>query len=440
MPSDSHLNKTPAAQARGYDQVIDFFNNIGLSREASMYVKMFRDIVPWQFTVVLISAESLKRSSRTVALDLSYLCSLGLYPVIVLDNLQGAEGNLVKPLEDLPVKKSTQGGLIRKLTLTNNRLVNTVTAAGGRASSIYNEIFSLKTPVPKEPDFDFRLLVDYIDLAPIKSTVRNQHIPVISPLVMDTSGRMTVISAEKVSKALCKRIAPQKFIVINEQGGILDRNGNLVQNIILSTDYQSLLDSNMLDDSARQQLEASVRLLREVPNLTLQFASAGNLLYELFTVKGQGTYIRAGHEIRQADSFDKLDTDALRELIEDGFGKKLVEDYFEKKPRQVFYEQNYHGVIVVKPLEGDIYYLDKFVVGRKWQGEGMGAPLWRELTKHYSKIIWRASPNNPINRWYLEQTEGFQRTQQWNVYWIGLTPSEVGNLIEQVKSIRKTVV
>lgn len=440
MPSDSYLNKTPATQARGYDQVIDFFNNIGLSREASMYTKMFRDIVPWQFTVVLISAESLKRSSRTVALDLSYLCSLGLYPVIVLDNFQAAVGNLVKPLEDLPVKKGTQGGLIRKLTLTNNRLVNAVSASGGRATSIYNEIFSLKTPVPKEPDFDFRLLVDYIDLAPIKSTVRNQHIPVISPLVMDSSGRMTVISAEKVSKALCKRIAPQKFIVINEQGGILDRNGNLVQNIILSTDYQSLLDSNMLDDSARQQLEASVRLLREVPNLTLQFASAGNMLYELFTVKGQGTYIRAGHEIRRADSFDKLDTTALRELIEDGFGKKLVEDYFEKKPHQVLYEQNYHGVIVVKPLEGDIYYLDKFVVGRKWQGEGMGAPLWRELTKNYSKIIWRASPNNPINRWYLEQAEGFQRTQQWNVYWIGLTPSEVGNLIERVKSIRRTVV
>ena len=190
MPSDSYLNKTPATQARGYDQVIDFFNNIGLSREASMYVKMFRNIVPWQFTVVLISAESLKRSSRTVALDLSYLCGLGLYPVIVLDNFQAAVGNLVKPLEDLPVKKSTQGGLIRKLTLANNRLVNAVSASGGRATSIYNEIFSLKTPVPKEPDFDFRLLVDYIDLAPIKSTVRNQHIPVISPLVMDSSGRM----------------------------------------------------------------------------------------------------------------------------------------------------------------------------------------------------------------------------------------------------------
>ena len=440
MSSDSHLNKKAATLARGYDQVIDFFNNIGLSREASMYVKMFRDIVPWQFAVVLISAESLKRSSQTVALDLSYLCSLGIYPVIVLDNLQDAGGNLVNPLKSPAVSKGKQGERIRKLTLTNNRLVNAVTEAGGRAASIYNEIFSLKTPIPEEPDFDFLLLVKHIDLAPIKSTVRNQHIPVISPLVMDTSGRMTVISAEKVSKALCKRISPQKFIVINEQGGICDRNGELVRNIILSTDYQSLLDSKLLDESAGQQLEASVRLLREVPNLTLQFASAGNLLYELFTVKGQGTYIRAGHEIRQADSFEKLDTDTLRQLVEDGFGKKLVDDYFQEKPHQVFYERNYHGLIVVKPLEGDIYYMDKFVVGRKWQGEGMGAPLWRELTKNYSKIIWRASPNNAINRWYQEQAEGFQRSQQWNVYWIGLSPSEVARLIGRVKNIRKTVV
>jgi len=440
MPSDSYLNKKAATRARGYDQVIDFFNNIGLSREASMYVKMFRDIVPWQFAVVLISAESLKRSSRTVALDLSYLCSLGLYPVIVLDNSQDAASNLVKPLKSPPVSKGKPGERIRRLTMINNRLVNAVTAAGGRASSIYNEIFSLKTPVSEEPDFDFLLLVKHIDLAPIKSAVRNQNIPVISPLVMDTSGRMSVISAEKVSKALCKRISPQKFIVINEQGGICDRNGELVRNIILSTDYQSLLDSNLLDESARQQLEASVRLLREVPNLTLQFASAGDLLYELFTVKGQGTYIRAGHEILRAESFDKLDTRALRRLIEDGFGRKLVDDYFREKPHQVFYEGNYHGVIVVKPLEGDIYYMDKFVVGRKWQGEGMGAPLWRELTKCYSKIIWRASPNNAINRWYQEQADGFQRTGQWNVYWIGLSPSEVAGLIDRVRAIRRTVV
>ena len=439
MPSDSHLNKSPVKRARGYDQVIDFFSNIGLSREATMYVKMFRNIVPWQFAVVLISAESLKRSSKTVALDLSYLCGLGLYPVIVLDNFQGVLGNRVEPQESPPERKGKAGEQIRKLTLTNNRLVNAVTAAEGRATSIYNEIFSLKTPVPKEPDFDFRLLVEHIDLAPIKSTVRNQHIPVISPLVMDSDGRLTVINAEKVSKALGKRIAPQKFIVINEQGGILDRNSELVRNIILSTDYRTLLDSDLLDQAARQQLEATVRLLREVPNLTLQFASAGNLLYELFTVKGQGTYIRAGHEIRQAGSFDKLDTGALRELMEDGFGRKLAEDYFQDKPHQVFYERDYHGVIVVKPLEGDIFYMDKFVVGRKWQGEGMGAPLWRELTKYYGKIIWRASPNNAINRWYQEQAEGFQRTGQWDVYWIGLSPSEVARLIDRVTGIRKTV-
>ena len=249
-----------------------------------------------------------------------------------------------------------------------------------------------------------------------------------------------MVSAEKVSKALCKRVIPQKFIVISEQGGILDTSGKLVRNIILSTDYNSLMSPGRLDDTARGQLEAGVRVIREVPELTLQFASAGNFLFELFTVKGQGTYIRAGHEVCQAKSFDKLDKEALRSLIEDGFNKKLVQDYFQEQPHCVFYEQNYHGLIVVKPLEGDIFYLDKFVVGQQWQGEGMGAPLWRELTKHYSKIIWRASSANPINRWYKDQAEGFQRTPEWNIYWIGLSPAEVGKLIDRVKNIRKTVV
>lgn len=434
-------NKLSPASTRGYDQVIDFFSNIGLSREASMYVKMFRDIVPWRFAVLLISAETLERSVKAVALDLAYLCGLNLYPVIVLDNLQVAGGNLVRPAAQSGSQKlKAPGRRIRDLVATSSRLVSAVTAAGGKAAGVHNEIFSLRTPQPEKPDFDFRILAGHLNLAPLKSLVKNRHIPVISPVAMDSRGQLRMISAEKVAKALCKRIEPQKFIVISEQGGILDRRGELIRNIILSTDYKSLIASGELDENALQQLEAGVRVLREVPNLTLQFASAGNLLYELFTVKGQGTYIRAGHEIREARSFKGLDLERLRELIEDGFDKTLVEDYFREAPHRVLYERNYHGVIVVKPLEGDIFYLDKFVVGRRWQGEGMGAPLWRELTKHYAKLIWRASPHNPINRWYLDQAEGFQRTPEWNIYWIGLTPKEVGQHIERVMKTRRTVV
>jgi acetylglutamate kinase len=177
-----------------------------------------------------------------------------------------------------------------------------------------------------------------------------------------------------------------------------------------------------------------------VPELTIQIATAGELLFELFTVKGRGTYIRTGHSILTADSFDKLDLSRLRQLMEDGFSKSLVPDYFDQPPHRVFYERDYHGAIVVKPLQGDIYYLDKFVVGPQWQGEGVGGPLWRELTKHYEKLIWRASPENPINRWYLEQADGFQRTEEWNIYWIGLIPSQVGTLISRVVETRRTVV
>ncbi len=430
----------PAPQARGYDRVIDFFSNIGARREAGMYVRMFRDVVPWRFAVVLISADTLEGSVRDVALDLAYLSGMNLYPVIVLDNLQGAGGKLVPARsagEDR--KELPQGRIIRKLSRINGKLVDEVHAAGGQAAGIFNEIFSLRTPMADDPEFDFRRMVEHLTLQPIRRTVAKRHIPVISPVVMDRNGVSRVVSAEKVSKALCARIRPQKFIVISEREGLVDTGGKLIKNIILSTDYKGLLAGGRLDRQALGQLEAAVRVLREVPDLTIQFASAGNLLQELFTVKGRGTYIRAGHEVRLAASFDELDVDKLRRLLEEGFGRTLAADYFNEPPHRVFYEQDYHGAIVVKPLEGDTFYLDKFVVGPRWQGEGMGAPLWRELTKHYEKIIWRAGPGNPINKWYLDQAEGFQRTPEWNIFWIGLNPREVGKLIERVRSFRRTV-
>ena len=441
MAADQEFNAPPPVRHGGYDQVIDFFNNIGARREAEMYVKMFRDVVPWRFAVVLISADTLQGSVREVALDLAYLSGMDLYPVIVLDNLQGAGGRMVprKSGQDGQVELP-QGQRIRKLARLNSKMVEEVMAAGGQAIGIFNEIFNLRTPAADDPEFDFRRLVEHITMQPVRKAVASGRIPVISPVVMDRNGAMRVVSAEKVSKALCARINPQKFIIISEREGIFDTDGRLIRNIILSTDYKGLAEGGKLDDVALGQLEAGVRVLREVPNLTIQFASAANLLQELFTVKGRGTYIRAGHEIRSANSFDKLDKAKLRRVLEDGFGRKLAEDYFNEPPHMVFYERHYHGAIVVKPLEGDTFYLDKFVVGRRWQGEGMGAPLWRELTKHYEKIIWRASPANPINRWYLDQAEGFQRTAEWNIYWIGLNPREVGKLIGRVSAIRRTVV
>jgi len=432
------LNAT-AADAKGYDLVIDFFSNIGLSREASMYLKMFRENVPWRFAVVLISAESLKRSWRTVALDLAYLSNLNLYPVIVLDNPQGAGGNLVPALEREERNAPRDGVQVKRLIRLNDRLVSAVYAAKGRAVSVLTQLFDLGAPISDDASFDFRRLVDHVNLVPIKNAVRNRQIPVVSPLALDSDGRVLTASAEKVAKAICARIQPQKFIVISEHEGIFDIQGNLVRNIILSSDYSQLLADGGLDERGQRQLHAAMRLLVAVPDLTLQFASAQNLIHELFTVKGRGTYIRAGHMIRMADSYDKLDLEKLRELIEDGFGRELVETYFTDKPERVFFEQDYHGVIVVKPLEGDIFYLDKFVVGQKWQGEGVGGPLWRELTKYYPKLIWRARSTNPINRWYLEQADGFQRTSQWNIYWLGLTPEEVGRLIPRVSAIPRTI-
>ncbi len=216
MPPEHPSLSALSPKAKGYDLVIDFFSNIGLSREASMYLKMFRNISPWKFAVVLISAESLRRCLKEVALDLAYLCGLSLYPVIVLDNLCSGEHSLVRPVGRPPARKYKTGQRIRKLSRTNSGLVSSITAAGGRAMGIYTELFSLNTPLPGDSEFDFRLLVDHLDLGPIKEAVRRKKIPVISPVVMDTDGRTEVINSEIVSNALCSRIQPQKFIVVSE--------------------------------------------------------------------------------------------------------------------------------------------------------------------------------------------------------------------------------
>ena len=66
-------------------------------------------------------------------------------------------------------------------------------------------------------------------------------------------------------------------------------------------------------------------------------------------------------------------------------------------------------------------YLDKFAVTAQAQGSGLGASLWSRLQAAVPRLFWRARPDNRIAGWYFGHAEGTHRTDEWVVFWYGLT-------------------
>jgi bifunctional N-acetylglutamate synthase/kinase len=149
-------------------------------------------------------------------------------------------------------------------------------------------------------------------------------------------------------------------------------------------------------------------------------------------------------EYKKYSSFGCIDHGKFRALVSNGFGRELVSDYFESlKPEYVCLAEagdEYVGAIVVEnPCQG-IMYLDKIVVACSYQGKGVGSELWEILNGDISSVLWRAKKENPINGFYLKKCEGMQKVVGWNIYWIGLTPSQLEIGIKYALAKKETLV
>jgi acetylglutamate kinase len=165
--------------------------------------------------------------------------------------------------------------------------------------------------------------------------------------------------------------------------------------------------------------------------------SATNLLKEIFTVKGSGTFIKS-YIIKDSCSLSDIDVPKLRSLLEDAFDKKLVENYFQSDIMEILYESDYEGVAIIKSIDG-IPYLDKFAVAKHRQETGLGSSIWHKLTKKYPKLVLRVTPKNPMNAFYAKQCSGCIKHHNWNVYWINLEKDEILKTVDKVVQLEKTI-
>ena len=67
-----------------------------------------------------------------------------------------------------------------------------------------------------------------------------------------------------------------------------------------------------------------------------------------------------------------------------------------------------------------IAYMDKFGVIPEAKGEGLGSAIFHEMRKEYPQVFWRSTNNNPINKFYFSIADGYQKTKDWEVFWIGI--------------------
>lgn len=406
--------------------IVRLLSNMASAKEIQQYLKRFSQLDAAKFAVVKVGGAILRDDMESLVSSLAFLQQVGLTPIVVhgvgpqLDEEMKAERITKETIDGLRVTTPEGLAVVRRVFQQENlRLVEALQAQGVRATSVTSGVF--ECVFLNKRKYGLVGKVAKVHTASIEAAIKVGSIPVIASLGETVGGQILNVNADWAANDLVMTLQPYKIIFLTGTGGLLDGDGELIDSINLSTEYDELMHQPWLHSGMKLKIEQIHDLLMQLPpSSSVSITRPDELAKELFTHRGSGTLVRRGEKIRCVESWKKLDLKRLKTLIESGFGRKLAPDYFTKtKPFRVFVSEHYRAALVLT-LEDGIPHLDKFAVSDDAQGEGLGRAAWLVMRASTPALFWRSRADNQVNEFYFDESDGCIKGEQWNVFWYGL--------------------
>ncbi|HRG46545.1 MAG TPA: hypothetical protein PLX69_20095 [Leptospiraceae bacterium] len=373
---------------RSTDQLQKFFEMTGNEADSLIFLKSFRSIDSEKFLLIYVDSEVVMESFSTFYYDLKMLHSLGLYPVILMSQ-----------------------DSISYIDLFFKGVFDSIKDSQ-KADELRCDLLPLSDSGVDE----------------IKTSIDRKHIPFA---VLDSEENVF----EAVSE-ITKHLLTTKFLIVSSKGGFRNKNSNEKISIInIRSDYQSLCDENCLSSESLFLLEQLKNILENkvTHSMNIAITSPITMLRELFTVKGSGTFIKLGSEIKHITDIDSVDKIKLAHLLDAAFRKKIDPKFLDSKIDSLFLEVDYRGAAILKETEYG-FLLSKFAVDEIARGEGIGRDIWNEMKKQHRTIFWRAKTENQINKWYAKECQGMDKGKDWYIYWINLEIEKIPSVCRYLRS------
>jgi len=120
-------------------------------------------------------------------------------------------------------------------------------------------------------------------------------------------------------------------------------------------------------------------LLKSMPDYTSYImTNVNDMIAELFTNIGKGTYFKISERVITTNNIKELDMEKIKQMIEESFEKRLKQDYFnllEKRSPFIYLTENYSALAIVTKALNDYNYLDKLCVTTQKQVNSFGLVL-----------------------------------------------------------------
>ena len=232
--------------------------------------------------------------------DINILNKLGLSVVVI----HGGGPRIKRELD----KENIQSKFIRGLRVTDNKIINIVESVlinfnedivsslekkGSKAISIHTKKNNIIEIIPEHEDLGFVGIPDKINNDVLLNIIKQNKIPIISPLGLDNNNQAHNINGDTAAMAIAKSLKSRRLLLMTNVDGVLDKEKKLIEEIS-SSEILKLIKDEIITEGMIPKINACLDAVNNgvtavgIINGTKQHSC----LWEIFSDKGSGTLIR----------------------------------------------------------------------------------------------------------------------------------------------------
>lgn len=421
--------------------------------ELAYHLGLYKTYPYGNFAVIKLSGSVINNpdSLERIADNLSILQGLGLNPIITygwgqkLTDLLKANGVETKFQNGVRITDDTV--MLHLRGVDRNSMISLEYALRKKAVN-YADFLPAERLITAVQDMQLAKIggtengkIKSINVTPLLTLANKGVIPILSPLGRGHNGNEYNLNSAEVLVHLAQEVNTHKVIMVTNTKGILDKDGNVIKQIVLQRDYEPLIKWVVSEGAEKNLKEAKDYLCGRNDGVdhSVQIVGPDNLCKELFTHKGDGTFIRKGYAINKAtDEFIK--SGKAKTIIEDAWGKHLVDGFFESiGPKSTMYvEEQQKGLAIVEDTTMGLY-LSILAVKSGCQKTGVGSDLMHAIdSTDKGKLFLRTKADNPIKEYYGSIFEGKQEITVKGVpfvgFWQGFSFGEIPAILKYMQN------
>ena len=232
--------------------------------------------------------------------DIVILKKLGLTPLIV----HGGGPRIKKKMNELNIEPK----FIMGLRVTNEKVIKVVEEVMTQFNKEIIEALEkrkckAKSITPKENNIihvkQKNLELGYVgtptkvDIGIIKNVIKEDFVPVITPMGLDELGKIYNINADTAAGALAVNLKSRRLLLMTDVEGVYDKNKKLISEI-RPADAEKLIDDDTITEGMIPKIKTCINAVEDGVRGVVIIDGRKNhsILFELFSDKGSGTLIR----------------------------------------------------------------------------------------------------------------------------------------------------